>query len=79
PGVLFEDKVLYTRAMYQAGVVDDLFRYEVLADPCETARVFAPDCGPPDWIVLAPGGLTERAVTALRTLLLEEEITCELL
>lgn len=47
PGVLFEDKVLYTRAMYQAGVVDDLFRYEVLADPSETARVFAPDCGPP--------------------------------
>ncbi|MFG3132184.1 alpha-ketoacid dehydrogenase subunit beta [Streptomyces tendae] len=79
PGVLFEDKVLYTRAMYQDGVVDDLFHYEVLADPSETARVFAPDCGPPDWIVLAPGGLTERAVTALRSLLLEEEITCELL
>jgi pyruvate/2-oxoglutarate/acetoin dehydrogenase E1 component len=79
PGVLFEDKVLYTRPMYEGGVVDDLFRYETLADPGESARVFAPDCGAPDWIVLAPGGLTERAVTALRTLLLEEEITCELL
>lgn len=79
PGVLFEDKVLYTRAMHQAGKVDDLFRYELLSDTNDTARVFAADCGEPDWIVLAPGGLTERVVTALRTLLIEEEIVCELL
>ncbi|MEU7476419.1 transketolase C-terminal domain-containing protein [Lentzea sp. NPDC042327] len=79
PCMLFEDKTLYARTMHQGGIVDDLFRYELLDDPSRTARVFPVDCADPDWIILAPGGLTERAVAAMRTLLLEEEVTCELL
>ncbi|GAA4219558.1 hypothetical protein FHR32_000421 [Streptosporangium album] len=32
PCLFFEDKVLYTRRMYEGGVVDDLFRYEIDGD-----------------------------------------------
>ncbi|MEU6162846.1 alpha-ketoacid dehydrogenase subunit beta [Streptomyces tanashiensis] len=79
PCVLFEDKVLYTRTMHTDGVVDALFRYELIGDDNPTARVFPVDSGDPDWIVIAPGGLTERVTGAMRSLLLDEELTCELL
>ncbi|MFF3941688.1 alpha-ketoacid dehydrogenase subunit beta [Streptomyces phaeofaciens] len=79
PCVLFEDKVLYTRTMHGDEVVDDLFRYEMTGEDNPTARVFPLDCPDPDWILVAPGGLTERVLGAMRSLLLEEELVCELL
>ena len=79
PCVFFEDKVLYTRPMYLGGVVDAVWRYELVdVGGDQVARVFAVD-DEPDWVVLAPGGLAERAVDALRALLIEEEILGELL
>ena len=79
PCVLFEDKVLYTRPMHRDGVIDDLFRYETLGEDNPTARVFPAECPDPDWVFIAPGGLTERVVEAMRSLLVDEELVCELL
>jgi pyruvate dehydrogenase E1 component beta subunit len=77
PCVLFEDKVLYTRPMHTGGAVDGLFRYEFV-EGTDVARVYAVD-ETPDWTIIAPGGLTERAVAAARSLLIERETLCEIL
>ncbi|WP_449065208.1 alpha-ketoacid dehydrogenase subunit beta [Planomonospora algeriensis] len=82
PCLLFEDKVLYTRGMYENGVVDDLFRYELTGgadDPGGTARVFVEGGGEPDCTLVVPGGMAHRALAAARELLLEEDLLCELL
>ncbi|MEU8932000.1 transketolase C-terminal domain-containing protein [Streptomyces sp. NPDC048409] len=79
PCVLFEDKVLYTRPLFTDGVVDDLFHYEMVGDDNPTAHLRPVDDADPDWIVVAPGGLAERVIEAMRSLLLEEELSCELL
>ncbi|GIH28016.1 pyruvate dehydrogenase [Acrocarpospora phusangensis] len=76
PCVLFEDKVLYTRRVCREGVVDDLFRFELTGG---WARVYADGDVPPDCVIIAPGGLTDRCLEAMRDLLMEDEITCELL
>jgi len=79
PCVLFEDKVLYTRTLFSDGIVDDLFRYEWTGGDEPTAHVRPVDDADPDWVVIAPGGLSERVIGAMRSLLLEEELNCELL
>ncbi|MFI6799835.1 alpha-ketoacid dehydrogenase subunit beta [Streptosporangium canum] len=76
PCLFFEDKVLYTRRMYEGGVVDDLFRYELAGD---VARVFLDGVTEPDCTLIAHGGMTHRALAAMRELLLEEDLACELL
>ncbi|WP_214102987.1 alpha-ketoacid dehydrogenase subunit beta [Acrocarpospora catenulata] len=76
PCVLFEDKVLYTRRICRDGVVDDLFRFELTGG---WARVYADGDLPPDCVIIAPGGLADRALEAMRELLIEHEITCVLL
>ena len=75
PALLFEDKVLYTRRMAADAVVDDLFRYDLL--PGGTALVHLGEPEACDAVVLVPGGLAERALGAARTLLLEDEIACQ--
>ncbi|NUR93108.1 MAG: alpha-ketoacid dehydrogenase subunit beta, partial [Nonomuraea sp.] len=77
PCLLFEDKVLYTRQTFEGGVVDDLFRYDVL--PGDVARVYLDDPEQADCVIVAPGGVAHRALAAMRALLLEQEITCLLL
>jgi len=77
PCVFFEDKVLYTRPMYTDGVVDSLFGYEAV-DGTDVARVSAVD-ETPDWTIIAPGGLTDRVLSAARSLLIERETVCEIL
>ncbi|MGY1495193.1 alpha-ketoacid dehydrogenase subunit beta [Streptomyces sp. QTS52] len=78
PCVLFEDKVLYTRRMRRGGVVDDVFSFD-FADPArEFARVYAGHPDDADVVLIAPGGLVDRALTAMRGLLLDHEITCQL-
>lgn len=79
PALLFEDKVLYTQRMYRDGVVDDLFGYELVGRADPVARVFADDSSDPDCVVIAPGGVCQRAVQAARQLLLADEIVCEVL
>ncbi len=74
PSVLFEDKVLYTQRMYHNGVVDELFRYDLLDDG--TARVYVEDPDEFDCLLIVPGGLTQRVLDAARSLLLDDEITC---
>ncbi|MEU6999203.1 transketolase C-terminal domain-containing protein [Nonomuraea sp. NPDC046570] len=71
PCVLFEDKVLYTRPMHE---VADPFTVTV-ADG--VARVSLGE--PPDCVIIAPGGVAHRVIAAMRSLLLEEEIACDLL
>ncbi|WP_213452017.1 alpha-ketoacid dehydrogenase subunit beta [Rhizomonospora bruguierae] len=77
PAVLFEDKVLYTDWMRRDGAADDLFRYDVVGDWPGVARVRLDDA-PPECIVVAPGGVADRALAAMRRLLLESEIVTEL-
>jgi pyruvate/2-oxoglutarate/acetoin dehydrogenase E1 component len=74
PAMLFEDKRLYTRQMFTGGTVDDLFSYDFPAPG--TARALA---GEADCVVIAPGGVAHAALAAARSLLLEKEISCQVL
>lgn len=78
PCVYFEDKVLYTRRMACDGVLDDLFRYDVLDPAGEFVRVYADDPGELDCLLIGAGGMTDRALTAMRELLLADEIAAQL-
>ncbi|GII89890.1 alpha-ketoacid dehydrogenase subunit beta [Sinosporangium siamense] len=73
PCILFEDKVLYTRHMYDAG---ELFKWDVDRD---VARVYLDDPAAADCVIIAPGGMAHRAMAAMRGLLLEHEVNCLLL
>ncbi|MER7003691.1 transketolase C-terminal domain-containing protein [Dactylosporangium sp. NPDC000555] len=66
PCVFVEDKILYTRRMHS---VIDPFTVEVREG---VAYVGTPE--PPELILIAPGGMAERAMAALRMLLIEQEI-----
>jgi pyruvate/2-oxoglutarate/acetoin dehydrogenase E1 component len=79
PCMLFEDKVLYTRRAYRQGRLDELFAFDMAGPPPYTARVRLVDGGEPDCTLIAPGGVAHRALSAMRTLLLEDEVTCQLL
>jgi pyruvate/2-oxoglutarate/acetoin dehydrogenase E1 component len=79
PAILFEDKILYTRPMFADGRVDELFSYDFPYPGADTARVFLDDPGGADCVVIAPGGVAYRALDAMRTLLLEHEISCALI
>ncbi|GAA1754780.1 alpha-ketoacid dehydrogenase subunit beta [Nonomuraea bangladeshensis] len=76
PALLFEDKVLYTRRMFRDGVVDELFRYELVDG---LARVAVEGVDGHDCTIIAPGGMAHRALEAMRELLLEHDVLCELL
>ncbi|WP_369230380.1 2-oxo acid dehydrogenase subunit E2 [Streptomyces sp. R21] len=69
PGILFEDKVLYTRRMYRDQRVDDSFRYQIVGPGPGWAHTF-PDgeAGGADFVVIAPGGVAHRALDAARAL-----------
>ncbi|MFJ6436001.1 2-oxo acid dehydrogenase subunit E2 [Streptomyces sp. NPDC091416] len=81
PGIFFEDKVLYTRRMYRDGRVDDQFRYEMLGSATGWAHAFPEEEGGavPDAVVLAPGGMTHRALDAARRLRAEHGRSVHLL
>lgn len=79
PCLLFEDKVLYTRRRFHGDEVDDLFTFELIGPPPYTACVRLDDDADPDCTIIATGGVTHHALTAMRTLLLEDEITTRLL
>jgi pyruvate/2-oxoglutarate/acetoin dehydrogenase E1 component len=79
PGLLFEDKVLYTNRMYADGVVDELFRYDLIGPDADVARVWVDDPGQADCVLVVPGGLAARAVSVARELLLRDDIVCQVL
>ncbi|RFS86622.1 alpha-ketoacid dehydrogenase subunit beta [Actinomadura spongiicola] len=79
PAVLFEDKVLYAQRMFEDGAVDDLFAFDLVGDGPGVARVYVDDPEVFDCVLIAPGGMAERALGAMRRLLLEQEIVCALL
>ncbi|MFJ9151301.1 alpha-ketoacid dehydrogenase subunit beta [Streptomyces sp. NPDC102270] len=79
PCVFIEDKVLYTRRTAVDGQVDDLFDYDFLGtDDIAPAHVYADAEGDVDCLIIAPGGMAERALAAMRDLLLRHEIGCRL-
>jgi pyruvate dehydrogenase E1 component beta subunit len=73
PAMFFEGKSLYGMRMFTRGVVDKLFSYD-LAIP-GIARVFAEQADAADCVLIAPGGVVQKAMQAARSLLLEEEIS----
>jgi pyruvate/2-oxoglutarate/acetoin dehydrogenase E1 component len=78
PALLFEDKVLYGQPMYRDGKVDDLFAYDLIDPEAGTARVrLRDDPASCDCVIIAPGGVAGRALAAARSLLIEEEIACQ--
>jgi pyruvate dehydrogenase E1 component beta subunit len=77
PAILFEDKVLYTQRMFADGRVDDIFGYDFVAPG--VAMVHAGEQAGVDCVLIAPGGMAERALSAMRSLLIDEEISCALL
>lgn len=79
PALIFEDKVVYTRRMFRDGIVDDLFRFELIGGGHPVARVFADEGDDADCVIIAPGGVSERALQAARRLLLEDEVVCQIL
>ncbi|MFE1950024.1 alpha-ketoacid dehydrogenase subunit beta [Streptomyces sp. NPDC059524] len=76
PAVLFEDKALYTRRMYAH---DPIFLRTRLGGPDPCARFTVAGAGTPDCVLIAPGGVAERALAAARSLMLTREIVCEVL
>ncbi len=82
PCLLFEHKMLYPQPMHVDGVVDDVFSFDFLDAEQRLARVYIgqPDDEPDDEVdclVIAPGGVADRAIAAARRLLLEHELNCQ--
>jgi pyruvate/2-oxoglutarate/acetoin dehydrogenase E1 component len=71
PCVFFEDKILYTRQMF------DVPAPLQWTNEDGVARIGWG--GTPDCIVIAPGGVAHRAMAAMRSLMLDREINCLLL
>jgi pyruvate/2-oxoglutarate/acetoin dehydrogenase E1 component len=79
PCVFFEEKSLYTEPPYTGGRVDDLLRYDYLDPQLVWARTFVDGIEHPDCVLIAPGGLTGRALAAMRAALLTHEVVSQLL
>jgi pyruvate/2-oxoglutarate/acetoin dehydrogenase E1 component len=77
PAVLFEDKVLYPQQMLSGGTVDGLISFDVAESG--VARAYIGDPEGSDCVLITPGGLAHRAMRAMRTLMIEDEIACQLL
>ncbi|GAA3123872.1 alpha-ketoacid dehydrogenase subunit beta [Streptosporangium carneum] len=71
PCLFFEDKVLYTRQMDQ---VDPMFRVRRDGELAVIDLEDRPDC-----VIIAPGGMAHRTLAAMKTLVLQQEISCRLL
>lgn len=78
PCLLFEDKVLYSARVFRDGAVDDTFGYRIIGAAPGTAQI-SPVGTDPDCVLIATGGLTGRALAAMRSLLFDHDIACHLL
>ncbi|MFD0565855.1 dehydrogenase E1 component subunit alpha/beta [Kitasatospora saccharophila] len=80
PSVLFEDKVLYAERRFTGDTVDEVLHWRLDGGSALGTAVVGPaGVERPDAVVIAPGGLARRAVGALRSLLLEDELCVRLL
>jgi len=79
PCVFFEDKGLYAHTRYSGGRIDDVLRYDYVDPGRNWARTFIDGLSGPDCVLIAPGGLTARAVAAMRAAMLEREVVSQLL
>jgi pyruvate/2-oxoglutarate/acetoin dehydrogenase E1 component len=78
PCVLVEDKALYAQRMVPAGRVDDVFTVEHLHGPLGGARLtMTGDPDELDCLLVAPGGVADRAVAAARQLLLRDDLVSQ--
>ena len=77
PAVLFEDKVLYTKRMFEHGVAGTEWVYENTGDPVWTvARPRAP-AGGPGVAIIGAGGVAHRCLAAAGTLHTEHRVAAE--
>jgi pyruvate/2-oxoglutarate/acetoin dehydrogenase E1 component/pyruvate/2-oxoglutarate dehydrogenase complex dihydrolipoamide acyltransferase (E2) component len=79
PAVLFEDKVLYTRRMFEAGRVDGEWTYADAGGDAEWTVVQHRSPRPPDVVIITAGGTAHRCLTAASTLLNDCGITVAVL
>jgi pyruvate/2-oxoglutarate/acetoin dehydrogenase E1 component/pyruvate/2-oxoglutarate dehydrogenase complex dihydrolipoamide acyltransferase (E2) component len=77
PGILFEDKVLYTRRAFRDGRIDDTFGYEMVGDAPGWGHATGTATG--DVVIIAPGGVAHRALEAAASLWTEHSIAAEVL
>ncbi|MEU8262988.1 2-oxo acid dehydrogenase subunit E2 [Micromonospora sp. NPDC048999] len=66
PSMLFEDKILYTQRRYVDNRVDDRLAFELLGGDRNWARVHDPAAAAAPTLVIAPGGVANRAIAAAR-------------
>jgi pyruvate/2-oxoglutarate/acetoin dehydrogenase E1 component/pyruvate/2-oxoglutarate dehydrogenase complex dihydrolipoamide acyltransferase (E2) component len=66
PAILFEPKALYPQRMCPEGKIDELFTWRRLGGGW--AHVAAAAAGGPSVVILAPGGMADRAIAAARSL-----------
>jgi pyruvate/2-oxoglutarate/acetoin dehydrogenase E1 component len=79
PSVLFENKTSYAARMYSGGEIDDMFGFDYIDPGGEVARIFIEDPAVVDTVIIAPGGLAERALTAARELFVALEMRCQII
>lgn len=78
PCLLFEDKLLYGAPMRRDRLADDVFRFELVGGAPGIAHVY-PEDSAVDCVLVAPGGLADRALDAMRSLLLDDDVATRLL
>jgi pyruvate dehydrogenase E1 component beta subunit len=79
PAILFEDKTLYGQRMYGHGRVSDLFGFDFLDGESNYARVSVGEVDSCDCVIIAAGGMVGRALAAARDLLVEDELSCQVI
>jgi pyruvate dehydrogenase E1 component beta subunit len=77
PAILFEDKVLYGQRMYADGRVCDLVGYDFVDERHNYAIAYPGDPDECDCLLITPGGLANHAIDAARTLLMAEDLACQ--
>jgi pyruvate/2-oxoglutarate/acetoin dehydrogenase E1 component/pyruvate/2-oxoglutarate dehydrogenase complex dihydrolipoamide acyltransferase (E2) component len=68
PAVLFEDKVLYTKRMFEHGSVDADWIYDDVGDPIWTVVRHRDAVGEPQVVLVGAGGVAHRLLDAAGTL-----------
>ncbi|MDF3290284.1 alpha-ketoacid dehydrogenase subunit beta [Streptomyces silvisoli] len=77
PCMFFEDKLLYSRRSFGGEPGDSLFDLDFLDDGLNWARI---SLGVPevDHLLITPGGVADRALSAIKSAFVEQETACQL-
>ena len=65
--------------MYADGVVDELFRYDLVGPDADVARVWVDDPGQADCVLIVPGGLAAPGLSVARRAAARDDIVCQVL